>query len=103
MYSLPLDPKELTRYQVEELHKTALEELLDSVSSTDKLSAIAGIAPDSIRMWQHCGRISRQGAVAVLTHPELRLLSCARYLRVDLTRGDIARVNHLTARLGSEK
>lgn len=103
MYSLPLDPKALTRYQVEELHKTALEELLDSVSSTDELSITAGIEPDSIRMWQHRGLISRQGAVAVLTHPELRLLSCAKYLRLDLTRGNIARVNHLTARLDSEK
>lgn len=93
MYKAPVDYKGLSGYTIEELHKEALLQLLDHIGSYTKLSGMLGVTSVSIYNWVKAGRMGKQGAVRVLTHPELKELELAYYLRLDLSSKDIIEID----------
>lgn len=95
MYEAPVDYKGLSGYTVEELHKEALLQLLDHIGSYTGLSIILGVTRTSVHNWVRAGRMGKRGAIRVLTHPELKELELAYYLRLDLNKKNIFEINSI--------
>lgn len=76
---------EFTKREIEKMQKRELMELIQYAGDQVHLARMVGVSQPTVMGWANRGKISKQGAMLVESHPGLSRKFTAIQLRPDLT------------------